>query len=99
MTGTLHSHDPAAARDVGCLPHARARDWQDDCFQLLALLLMDRCWRCDPNTRQRLQALECLVRSQESGIRDGPAAVTEHDWALLAEQLERYLMHRRLLTR
>lgn len=38
----------------------------------------------------------CRRRIRESATALPP--VTEHDWALLAEQLERYLMHRRLLT-
>jgi hypothetical protein len=68
----------------------------DDRQQLLATLLADRQWKCDPATRSRLQALHrCLQPANEAT--GGPAsAPAEAEWALLADEIEHYLDFRRL---
>lgn len=68
----------------------------DERRQLLASLLSDHEWKCDPPTRARLETLQqCLQPARAMDTRDSrfPA---ETEWALLANEIERYLDFRHL---
>ena len=86
------SPDPPSS--TGRDPTGNIRD--DDRRQLLAALLADRQWKCDPSTRSRLQALHrCLQPANGAHGAQAPCPA-EAEWSLLADEIEHYLDFRRL---
>ena len=84
----------AHARSPKISPEPTARG--DDRQQLLATLLADRQWKCDPATRSRLQALHrCLQPANGAHGAQAPCPA-EAEWSLLADEIEHYLDFRRL---
>jgi hypothetical protein len=74
-----------------------ARTASDERRQLLASLLSDHEWKCDPPTRTRLEALQqCLQSVATPATRGSSAYPAETEWTLLANEIERYLDFRRL---
>jgi hypothetical protein len=84
LQSTTAPADPAGNRDDGRR-------------QLLASLLADNEWQCDPAIRSRLQALHrCLQPVAGADAREKPECPAESEWTLLANETERYLDFRRL---
>ena len=77
-------------------PSATAASANDERRQLLASLLSDHEWQCEPRTRARLEVLQqCLRPVTVADIRDSNCPA-EAEWTLLANEIERYLDFRRL---
>ena len=75
---------------------ANSTSANDERRQLLASLLSDHEWQCEPHTRARLEVLQqCLRPATVVDIRDSNCPA-EAEWTLLANEIERYLDFRRL---
>jgi len=68
----------------------------DERRQLLASLLADPEWQCDPSIRARLEALQRCLRSPAAADARDSVCPAETEWTLLANEIERYLDFRRL---
>lgn len=90
------SPDPSSPEQSATTPTMTATSASDERRQLLASLLSDHEWKCDPPTRARLEALQrCLQPATAMGTRDS-GCPAETEWTLLANEIERYLDFRRL---
>lgn len=88
---TLSRQQPITA------PANAAGNRDDERRQLLASLLADHEWQCDPAIRSRLQALhQCLQPMTGADAREKPGCPAEIEWTLLANETGRYLDFRRL---
>lgn len=68
----------------------------DERRQLLASLLADHEWKCDPPTRMRLEVLQQYLQPTSPTGTHNSGCPGETEWALLANEIERYLDFRRL---
>ncbi len=78
----------ASARTATCA--------SDERRQLLASLLSDHEWTCDPPTRKRLEVLQQCLQPATSLDTRNSGCPAETEWTLLANEIERYLDFRRL---
>lgn len=95
------SPEPSSPEQSATASTTTATSTSDERRKLLALLLSDHEWKCDPSTRIRLEVLQrCLqpVAAQAThGNSTHPAECpAETEWTLLANEIERYLDFRRL---
>ena len=72
------------------------RTTNDERRQLLASLLSDHEWTCDPPTRTRLEVLQQCLQPATSLDSHNSVCPAETEWTLLANEIERYLDFRRL---
>lgn len=77
-------------------PAATAASANDERRQLLASLLSDHEWDCEPSIRARLEALQRCLQPAAALDARGSRCPAEAEWTLLASETERYLDFRRL---
>lgn len=91
------SPDPSSPEQSTTASVMTAASASDERRQLLASLLSDHEWKCDPPTRTRLEALQqCLQPAAIPATRGNSVYPAETEWTLLANEIERYLDFRRL---
>lgn len=89
------SPDPFSPEQSSTTSTTSVTSASDERRQLLASLLADHEWKCDPSIRVRLEALQKCLRPATSS-ETSYACPAEAEWTLLANEIERYLDFRRL---